>query len=506
MKKNFFKRIIVACVAAMTMVAGTVTASAADYAMIKINSADSKQHDYVAYQIFAGDVKDENGAKILTDIEWGSGVDVDNLKTALISDTTLTQFSSLTATSTASDFAKAMGNVTGSTNLKKLASIIKNNVLESGKFSEYSIAGSEDEICVFTNFGYYIVFEENTTANTETAQTAYILQVVGGNVTVEAKTSVPTFDKSIIENGEKVNVSDHNVGDVITFELEATIGDISDYETYKLWFMDTLSDGLTFNGVDTLTVKAGTTTLTTSQYAVDVTGQSLKITINDAIALGLAKGDKLTATYTATLNNDAVIGSTGNPNECYLEFSNNPNNDEEKGKTPDDKVTVYAYQIIVEKVDSANTATKLAGAEFKLKNADGKFAVIENGMFKEWSDNGSVLTTDANGLVTFKGIDAGSYELVEVKAPDGYNKLSSAITVEVKPTYTNDTLTALGDTASIEYEVSDGSAKAQVGNSKGLSLPTTGGIGTTIFFVSGGVIVAGAAVALIIKKRIKNVD
>lgn len=500
MKKNFFKRIIVACVAAMTMVAGTVTASAADYYYIKINSADSKQHDYVAYQIFAGDVKDENGAKILTNIEWGDGVDVDNLKTALISDTTLTQFSSLTATSTASDFAKAMGNVTGSANLKKLASVIKANVSTS-KISE-----STEDVITVTNSGYYIVFEENTTANTESAQTAYILQVVGGSVTVEAKTSVPTFDKSIIENGEKVNVSDHNVGDVITFELEATIGDISDYETYKLWFMDTLSDGLTFNGVDTLTVKAGTTTLTASQYAVDVTGQSLKITINDAKALGLAKGDKLTATYTATLNNDAVIGSTGNPNECYLEFSNNPNNDEEKGKTPDDKVTVYAYQIIVEKVDSANTATKLAGAEFKLKNADGKFAVIENDMFKEWSDNGSVLTTDANGLVTFKGIDAGSYELVEVKAPEGYNKLSSAITVEVKPTYTNDTLTALGDTASIEYEVADGSAKAQVGNSKGLSLPTTGGIGTTIFFVSGGVIVAGAAVALIIKKRIKNVD
>lgn len=507
MKKNFFKRIIVACVAAMTMVAGTVTASAAESFGIKINSADSKQHDYVAYQIFGGTVKDENGAKILTDIEWGNGVDVDNLKTALISDTTLTQFSSLTATSTASDFAKAMGNVTGSANLKKLASIIKSNVLESGKEVESTDAYyTEDDTIIVNHSGYYIVFEENTTANTETAQTAYILQVVGGDVTVEAKTSVPTFDKSIIENGEKVNVSDHNVGDVITFELEATIGDISDYETYKLWFMDTLSDGLTFNGVDTLTVKAGTTTLATSQYAVDVIGQSLKITINDAKALGLAKGDKLTATYTATLNNDAVIGSTGNPNECYLEFSNNPNNDEEKGKTPDDKVTVYAYQIIVEKVDSANTATKLAGAEFKLKNADGKFAVIENGMFKEWSDNGSVLTTDANGLVTFKGIDAGSYELVEVKAPDGYNKLSSAITVEVKPTYTNDTLTALGDTASIEYEVSDGSAKAQVGNSKGLSLPTTGGIGTTIFFVSGGVIVAGAAVALIIKKRIKNVD
>lgn len=509
MKKNFFKRIIVACVAAMTMVAGTVTASAADYYYIKINSADSKQHDYVAYQIFAGDVKDENGAKNLTNIEWGNGVDVDNLKTALISDTTLTQFSSLTATSTASDFAKAMGNVTGSANLKKLASIIKNNVLESGKKSEFKVTqGSEDDVIPIkeNDCGYYIVFEENTTANTESAQTAYILQVVGGSVTVEAKTSVPTFDKSIIENGEKVNVSDHNVGDIITFELEATIGDISDYETYKLWFMDTLSDGLTFNGVDTLTVKAGTTTLTTSQYAVDVTGQSLKITINDAKALGLAKGDKLTATYTATLNNDAVIGSTGNPNECYLEFSNNPNNDEEKGKTPDDKVTVYAYQIIVEKVDSANTATKLAGAEFKLKNSDGKFAVIENDMFKEWSDDGSVLTTDANGLVTFKGIDAGSYELVEVKAPEGYNKLNSAITVEVKPTYTNDTLTALGDTTSIEYAVADGSAKAQVGNSKGLSLPTTGGIGTTIFFVSGGVIVAGAAVALIIKKRIKNVD
>lgn len=506
MKKNFFKSVLVACVAALTMVAGTVTASAAEDLKIKINSADTKQHDYVAYQIFTGDYQEENGAKILTNIEWGNGVDVENLKTALISDTTLTEFSTLTTSSTASDFAKAMGNVTGSANLKKLASIIKSNVLENGKISEFTVTEKdEDDVIVVRQHGYYIVFEENTTAE-GSAQTAYILQVVGGNVTIDAKTSVPTLDKSIVEGSEKVNVSDYNIGDTITFELEATLGDIDDYETYTLTFYDEYENGLTFDKITSVKVKD--TTLTANQYTLTTSNGKFNLKIDDVKKLAtVINGDKVTVTYTAVLNEDAVIGSTGNANEAYLQFSNNPNVEGDGTITPKDKVKVYTYQLNVEKVDSANNEIKLAGAQFKLKNNDGKFAVITNGKISAWDENGTVLTTDENGKIAFKGIDAGTYELDEIKAPDGYNKLSGAISIVIKPTYDNDTnLTALGDTTDITYSVADGSASAVVGNSKGVSLPITGGIGTTIFFVTGGVIVVGAVVALIIKKRIKNVD
>ncbi len=503
MNKNTFKKALVAFVAAMTMVAATVPAYADENptGSITISNKDTADHTYYAYQVFSGTYS----GGVLTDIEWGNGVTPGSLLQALKDDTTIgSDFANCT---TASDVAGVLAEKNTDANfVKAFAKIAYKKVDSVNKIAE----STNDKFTGLAD-GYYLVCEESLDDSAYAAMTAIILEVVGGNdVPVEAKSSVPTLTKNILEDGTKKNVSDYNIGDEITFVLEATLSDINDYETYKLVFNDTYDAGLTFNAITS--VKVGDTTLTAEQYTkADVTN-GFNLTIADVKTYGATNGTKVTVTYTAKLNENAVIGGNGNENECDLSFSNNPNAEGE-GKTPKDNAKVYSFELDVNKVNESGTT--LAGAKFILSRSNvsdaTEYAVVENNKLTGWTTteaDATVFTTENDGKITVKGLDAGTYSLIEKEAPAGYNKLTDPITVEIKATYddTTLTLTTLEATNSKSVDKATGIVTYEVENKSGNSLPTTGGIGTTIFFVTGGVIVAGAAVVLIIKKRINNVD
>lgn len=247
---------------------------------------------------------------------------------------------------------------------------------------------------------------------------------------------------------------------------------------------------------------------------------------------GVSQGKYIIVEYTATLNQSAVIGLPGNSNKVYLEYSNKPDQsgsgENNTGNTPEDEVLVFTYELDTTKVDGSNTETKLRDAKFVLLNSDGtKVAKISSGKFDGWQDlptagsdgkiaaeswpTDTILTSNASGLFTVTGLDAGTYKLREIVAPAGYNLLKSDITVEITATIdgTPSTLTGLAVTADGTAgtgNVDSGIVGITVANNKGATLPETGGIGTTIFYTVGGILVLVAVVLLVTKKRMNGTE
>ena len=224
-------------------------------------------------------------------------------------------------------------------------------------------------------------------------------------------------------------------------------------------------------------------------------------------SLGAGNNSVITVEYTATLNNNAVLGSAGNPNEVYLEYSNNPNKseegDNETGTTPKDVVIVFTYKTIVNKVDEKGDA--LTGAEFTLEKYNKKT--------DKWEAI-TVVKNDEGTTFTFSGLDDGNYRLTETKTPAGYNTIKPiefTITAEHDVLSDNPALTSLNGnvtTGEITFtsNVTDGSLSTDVVNKAGSTLPETGGMGTTIFYILGGLLVLFAVVFLVAKKRMSNME
>ena len=313
------------------------------------------------------------------------------------------------------------------------------------------------------------------------------------------------------------DVADYDIGDSVPFKLTGTLpSTLADYDTYKYVFHDTLSAGLTYNSDVKVTLDGQDVT---ASFTVTSSGNSLTISSNDVKALGATAASEIVVTYTATLNENAVVGLSGNPNEVYLEFSNNPNDggSGETGSTPTDQVVVFTYELDVLKVDGEAPTTVLKDAEFKLSK-DGKWLVVEEVEGKglvvsEWVADeaaASTLVTGEDGKIAIVGLDEGTYSLKETKAPTGYNLLSAPISLVIEASdvhttpYTgsnaSDELTAI-TLNGVSGDTTSGAVSTTVENNKGSVLPETGGIGTTIFYVCGGIIVAAAAVLLIVKLR-----
>ena len=300
---------------------------------------------------------------------------------------------------------------------------------------------------------------------------------------------------------------------------------IEKYAHYYYEFDDTLSNGLTYNADPV--VKINGVEIDIDKVTVKSTGNSLKVIFNDIKEVATVTKDSIvTVDYTATLNSNAVIGLDGNPNEVKLIFSNNPNmtgdgtgKPTDTGETPIDKVIVFTYELDVEKVDGTENTKKLSDAEFVLKRNAGEnteYAVVTSGKLEKWVDSiakATKLVTGVEGLVKVAGLDDGTYYLEETKAPSTYNKLSEDVEIVISATTANnqnwsgtasDALTKIDVTANGEKgegNVNEGSAKVTVVNNKGSELPSTGGMGTTIFYVVGSILVLGAAILLITKKR-----
>ena len=485
------------------------------YSITIANAAEN--HVYEAYQIFAGDLStNTDGKKVLSNIVWGSGVS-DAGKTAL--GDAAAKAEGIKTEADAKDFAQ------------KIAHYLTNPTTSAAQTDgKYVISGLAA--------GYYLVKDkDNSLANKDDFYTAYIMRVVD-NVEAVPKGDKPTLNKKIKHNdGETWGVvGDNQIGDTVEFRTISTVPDTSNYTSYTYIIRDTMSDGLTSNvkSAADVTIKVkDTDVLSTDYYTVSASGNTFTVTIDiiKAVADGkMAKGDELYTYYTGVLNSNAEVKSANNTNEAKLEYSNNPNNSEDKATTPPSKVYDWTFEMKINKVDENNKA--LTGAKFVLsKKGDLNVADLKCG-----EDGVPTVTTDLIGLVkiqdgyriatatdadadityvieagavTIKGLDdATDYYLYETKAPVGYNQLKVPVKFTITAAYNADGSQLASDSPTVS--INDGAAStnlsANIKNKAGSTLPSTGGIGTTIFYVVGSVLVIGAAVVLITRKRMGKSD
>ncbi|MEO2261848.1 isopeptide-forming domain-containing fimbrial protein [Dorea sp. YH-dor228] len=474
------------------MMSVAITAMAEDetYSITINNSAEG--HTYEAYQIFTGDLStNEDGGKVLSNIVWGSGVSEAG-QTAL--GDAAAKAETLKTEADAKAFAKEVAPY-----------------LTTAAGSASTVTDGKYVISVLTP-GYYLVKDqEGSLTGDNDAYTEYIVRVVG-NVEANPKSDVPEVEKKVKDINDSTDddmtdwqdSADYDIGDSIPFQLKATLADnVSSYTTYKVVFHDTLSKGLTYNNDAKVYIDGAETEGFTVTSTVNADGTTtLTVSSDDVKSLDAGNNSVITVEYTATLNENAVLGSAGNPNEVYLEYSNNPNKSEagnnETGNTPADKVIVFTYKTIINKVDGEDKP--LTGAEFTLEKY--------NKETDEWKAI-AVVKNDEGTTFTFSGLDDGNYRLTETKTPAGYNTIEPiefTITAEHDVLSDNPALTSLRGnetTGEITFTSSttEGSLSADVVNKAGSTLPETGGMGTTIFYILGGLLVLFAVVLLVSKKR-----
>ena len=332
------------------------------------------------------------------------------------------------------------------------------------------------------------------------------------DVTIKEKNSEPTVEKEVKEdsNGDFGQTNDADIGQTVEFKTTITVVD-GQPKGYVLH--DTMSAGLTFNK-KTVEVKIGERILTAgTDYTLVTEGLNDGCTfevrfIDDKDGEGNATGshalkpnDVVTVTYSATVNANAVVGDKGNPNTTKLSYTEGSTTTNE---TKDSQTRTYVWEFDVLKYTMKDNAeTPLAGAKFVLyKTVDGKnyYVKVTDGKVTGWTETkaeGTVFETPADGSFTISGLDADTYYLEEVEAPAGYNKLAAPVKVTI--TATIDATTNVG-TATVTYgENSTGTVKIE--NKTGVELPSTGGVGTTIFYVIGGLLMAVAVVLLVTKKK-----
>lgn len=490
MKK--FKLLLAAFVATLFAFVG---GNAFAYTITVDNVSDG--HTYEAYQVFSGTLASDG--KTLSDIQWGSGVNAftyaGESDAAKIAD-------KLTGQKEDSDDAKAFSKLAGA------------NVTTPAATAESSNGQAVLEVSAP---GYYLVKDVDGSQNgNDAAYTRFMMEVVG-NVTAQVKNDKPTVQKKVKETNDSTgettdwqDAADYDMGDTVPFQLKATLPvHIADYDHYYVEFTDTLSAGLTFDKI-TL-VKADGKTLSEGEYQVTTTENqdgttTLSVVITDVKAVNkkINKDDLVIVEYNATLNDKAVLGSAGNPNSVELTYSNNPNDTGDgkskpasTGKTPKDTVKVFTYQTIINKLNENKEALKGAGFTLSKKDKDGNWNTVK------------ALAAGEATTFEFKGLDAGNYKLEESTTPDGYNTIKP-IEFTINATYDTDSadpqLTKLsGDVTSgvakFDANKADGSLKADIVNRKGSLLPSTGGMGTTILYIIGSILVLVAAVLLITKKR-----
>lgn len=501
------KRIFTLMLALMMVLALSVTAFAAGPYTITINNS-AADHTYEAYQIFAGDLETANGKTVLTNITWGSGVTAQG-QVAL--GDAAAKAESLTTEEDTRAFARAV------------APYLTNPAESTAGNGTYTIANLDS--------GYYLVKgKDNTLTNADDFYTAYLMKVVG-NMTAAPKGDKPTLNKQIKHNesGEWGVVGDNQIGDTVEFRTITKVPNTAGYTKYDYIIHDTMSAELTSNVTSSadVTIKVNdTTVLTTEYYIVTATGNSFSamVDILQAIADGkMNANDQLYTYYTGVLNADAKVYDEGKQdNVAYLEYSNNPHVDTEKGKTPEKKVYDWTFKMGINKVNE--NGGQLTGAKFALsKNGTLKVAdmncdaegipaatteligmvKLSDGVYRVATDgDANVLYVVDAGNSVIKGLDdAVDYYLYETKAPAGYNLLSEPVHFKISAAYNEDGSNYTDVTVTVGAAAASNTLSANVVNKSGSTLPETGGIGTTIFYVLGSLLVVGAGVVLITRKR-----
>ena len=497
---------MLALLAAFALVLAMAVPAWADEAKYKITIKNSVG-TYEAYQIFKGDLE----KNVLSNIEWGTGV-TEAGKNAFEG-------------KTAAQVAKTLEN--NETAAKAFATKI------SGYLDTTAAVEGKTEITGLSA-GYYLI--KNKTVNEGEAYTDFILQVVK-DVDITPKDQKPTLEKQIRHNesGNWGVVGDNQIGDTVEFRTITTVPNTTGYTKYDYEIFDEMSIGLTSKVTATsgITIKIddgeelGRDYYTVTVDSTNANNFSVKVDILKAIKEGkIEEGNSLYTYYTGVLNEDAKVYDEGKQqNTAYLQYSNNPHDNNTKGETPHVTVYDWTFKMNVQKIDGADKEKELKDAKFVLsKNGTVDLGAIDENGTPAKTDNLIELVYDpANktyrvatasdenttyvmtaGNITIKGLDdAVDYYLYETKAPAGYNRLTEPVKFRINATYTSadsrpDVLTKVGDEAAVT------GLKVSVENNAGTTLPSTGGMGTTVFYVVGGGLMAVAVVLLVTKKRMEN--
>uniref|UniRef100_UPI003FEE9C95 SpaH/EbpB family LPXTG-anchored major pilin n=1 Tax=Gemmiger qucibialis TaxID=2997294 RepID=UPI003FEE9C95 len=491
-------------------------------------------HDFKAFQIFKGDVSEDN--QKISNVEWGS----------IIHNSTdfLTQLKA----------APIIGNeFNGANNAQDVLAVIStwhesdDNSIAFARFvchylyptadadPQPYIPGGGDMVSIPEGgAGYYLVVDTTKFNDGEYyhAYNSFLLKVNKGkfNLQIKPKYVKPTVEKKVYDNdindissaGGWGSSADHAINEKFQFRLIAKLPASDDraydyYKEYAVLFNDTLSEGITFDKLDTVEITNGdggaSQVIDAANYTRTPNGsQSFTLSIKDVKTCvpDLNKGATITVTYTAHLNDKATVNTAGSPattenkNSVYLQYSNNPRISTSLDHTPESEVRVYTYQLNNTKYHDDDTpGHELAGAGFRLYS--GKDCTKEqeiklkknttDGTYSPYfgTDAGDEMISDNKGQFNVKGLDAGTYYLRETKTPDDY---SACPDKEIVISATHD----------VNHVSLSGDLNNKIINKKagGITLPSTGGIGTTLFYVVGGGLMVAAIVLLVTKKRMEN--
>ena len=472
-----------------------------------ISVPDGDTHTYVVYQIFTGDYDSET--KTLSNIRWGengSEYKSDATEQALVNQTIL----------------KELEDIAGKSD-KEILDVIEKYWNKSSAIYKGQEVTKDNSLSVPA--GYYLIKDKDGSVGKDDAYTTYIVQVAN-DVKITRKAGSPEVDKEVADDTAQngwSEAADYAIGESFKFKLTATVPndkDLASYDTYKLVFHDAMSDGITFEKIDS--VKVGDTNV--SDYTCTATlgqeGGEWTLTIEDLKQVeGVSLGNTeiiVEVIYSAYLNANAVVNSNGetnasvNNNKVELEYSNNPNV-EGTGRTKPDTVFVFTYESDHTKIDGATTAP-LEGVTFKLytdKDCTVEVSLIYDGAkgaYRPVLPNetpAEAMASAADGKFNIVGLDAGTYYLKEIQELSGYNKLDGPIEITITAER-SENASETGADLKLTTTKTEGKDSLEIENFQGSVLPSTGGIGTTIFYVLGGILVLGCGVILVTRKRMSK--